>query len=70
MEFYVIGQVFGVTYDLISIIDAAKILGYSARYTRRLADEGKLIGTKICGRWFVYPQLITIKPLEDLQETL
>lgn len=67
MKFYVIGQVYGVTYELIGIMEASKILGYSTRYTRRLADEGKLIGTKILGRWFVYPQLINIKPLTDLQ---
>lgn len=58
----VIGQVEGEKFILIPVSQASKILGYSARHTRRLANEGKLIATKIDRMWFVYPQLIVFCP--------
>ena len=61
-----VGESDGAVYPLVNISQAAEILGYTKRYTRQLADEGKLIGMKVGSIWLVHPKLIrSIPPQSD-----
>lgn len=57
-RYTVVGEVAGQKFELIPISQAAKVLGYSKRHVRRLADNGDIIAIKINRQWFVYPQII------------
>ncbi len=52
----------GVSVPVVPLSVAAARLGYSKRHTRQLCDEGKLIGLKVDGHWWVLERSIEVYP--------
>lgn len=70
MQIMLVGQVGGITYELLPLKKAAHDNHFSESYVRHLCDSGKLIATKWRGRWFVEKHLSELRRLPPVQDGL
>jgi len=62
VQYDTVGEMSRAGLEPTDIGEASKILGYTPRHVRRLAESGKLIACKQSGMWFVHPSKIEICP--------